>query len=363
MILGGGIIGCALAEELARHGQRVLMIERGRLGAEASTAAAGILAAQMDVPTPGPLFDLCQAARRMYPRWIEHLERRSGISVGYHVDGILYLAMSGREESAMDRQIRWQTKLGLTVERWSRKDVQRHEPAVDGSVKRAFLFPTEAQVDNVRLMQALAAACAHAGVELREQTSIRRLLIREGAVHGVETDQGTLEAPIVVNCLGSWASMGGAFPLPLPVEPVRGQMLAFRAPKRFLRHAVMSPRAYMVQRRDGRLLVGSTIEFAGFDKVLTLEGMHAILSGLHQMSSVVKTCTFLDAWAGFRPYTKDKLPILGKTSIDGLYVATGHFRHGILLAPITAKVMAELMLKRGQPSIDLAPFSPQRFSK
>lgn len=363
LILGGGIIGCALAEELARHGQRVLVVERGRVGAEASAAAAGILAAQMDLPAPGPLFDLCQAARRMYPRWVEHLERRCGMSVGYHVDGILYLAMGGREEKVMDRQVRWQTKLGLPVERWSPKEVRRREPSIDGSIRRGFFFPTEAQVDNIRLMQVLAVACRHAGVELREQTSIRRLLIREQAVHGVETDQGTFEAPIVVNCLGSWAALDGAFPLPLPVEPVRGQMLAFRAPKRLLRHAVMSSRAYMVQRRDGRLLAGSTIEFAGFEKALTLEGMHSILSGVHQMSSAVKTCTFLEAWAGFRPYTKDKLPMLGKTSIDGLYLAAGHFRHGILLAPITAKVMAELILKRGQASIDLSPFSPLRFSK
>ena len=362
IVLGGGIIGCALAEELARHGQRVLLVERGRIGMEASSAAAGILSAHMDLPTPGPLFELCQVSRRMYPRWVEHLERRSGISVGYHVDGILYLAMTGREEQAMERQVRWQTKLGLVVERWSRKDVRRREPSVDGSMKRGFFFPNEAQVDNVRLMHALSGACRHADVELREQTAVRRLLIREQAVHGVETDRGAFEASIIVNCLGSWAAMAGAFPVPLPVEPARGQMLAFRAPKRLVHHAVMSQRAYMVQRRDGRLLVGSTIEFTGFEKALTLDGMHAILSGLRQMSSALNQCTFLEAWAGFRPCAKDQLPILGKTSIDGLYVATGHFRHGILLAPITAKVMTELILKRGHPSIDLSPFSPQRFS-
>ena len=362
IVLGGGIIGCALAEELARHGQRVLLIERGRLGMEASSAAAGILSAQMDLPTPGPMFELCQVSRRMYPRWIEHLERRSGMSVGYHVDGILYLAMTGREEQAMKRQARWQTKLGLVVERWSRKEVRRREPAIDGSVKRGFWFPNEAQVDNVRLMQALDGACRHAGIELREHTTVRRLLIREQAVQGIETDRGSFEASILVNCLGSWASMGGAFPVPLPVEPARGQMLAFQAPTRLVRHAVMSQRAYMVQRRDGRLLVGSTIERAGFEKALTLEGMHAILCGLRQMSSGLNPCTFLDAWAGFRPVAKDKLPVLGKTAVDGLYVATGHFRHGILLAPITAKVMAELILNRGHPSIDLAPFTPQRFS-
>ena len=360
IILGGGIIGCALAEELARHGQHVVLIERGLIGAEASSAAAGILAAQTDLVEPGPLFELCQAARRMYPRWVEHLTRRSGLFLGYQVAGLLYLAMSGREEHVMERRARWQRTHGLRVERWSPKEVRRHEPSIDGRIKRGFYFPTEAQVDNVLLMQALAAACRKAGVDLREQTSVRRLLLHGQAVRGVETDRGEWVAPVAVNCLGSWASLGGEFPLPLPVEPARGQILAFRAPKRLLRHAVISERAYAVGHWDGRVLVGSTVEFAGFEKALTLEGIHGILSGVRQMSSVLNQCAFIDAWAGFRPYTKDKLPILGKTPIDGLYVATGHFRHGILLAPITAKLMAELIL-RGRASFDLSPFSPQRF--
>jgi len=360
IVLGGGIIGCALAEELARRGQRVVLIERGTVGAESSSAAAGILAAQMDLPEPGPLFELCQEARRMYPRWVTHLEQRSGLSIGYYVDGILYLAMTGREEKRMERRARWQRKLGLRVERWSRKEVQQHEPSVDGKVKRGFHFPTEAQVDNVRLMEALAAACRKAGVELREQVTVKRLLLRGRSIRGVDTDQGELLSPVVVNCLGSWASMGGRFPIPVPVEPARGQMLAFSGPPRLFRHAVMSEDAYVIQRRDGRLLVGSTVEFAGFEKALTLEGIHGILLGLRHMSSALNQCTFLEAWACLRPYTPDHLPIIGPTSIEGLYVATGHFRHGILLAPITAKVLAELILQ-GRSSFDLAPFSPGRF--
>ena len=360
IILGGGIIGCALAEELARHGQRVVVVERGAIGAEASSAAAGILSAQMDLPEPDAFFELCQAARRMYPRWIEHLQRRSGILVGYYVDGVLYLAMTGREEKVMERRMRWQVKRGLRVDRWSRKEVQRHEPSVDGKPKRGFHFPTEAQVDNVLLMRALTEACRKANVDLREHTSVRRILVRGHTVRGVETDQGALEASVVVNCLGSWASMGGAFPVDVPVEPARGQMLAFRGPPRLFRHAVMSERAYVVQRRDGRLLVGSTVELGKSEKLLTLEGMHGILCGLRHMSSAINHCTFIEAWAGLRPHTKDKLPILGNTSIGGLYVATGHFRHGILLAPITAQLMAELIL-RGRASFDLAPFSPSRF--
>ena len=360
IVLGGGIIGCALAEELARHGQQVVVVERGRLGAEASSAAAGILAAQMDIPKPGPFFDLCQAARRMYPRWIEHLERRSGLKTGYHVDGILYLAMTGREEQEMECRAKWQRRLGLPVERWSRNDVRKHEPAVDGRVRRGFHFPTEAQVDNVLLMQALAKAAAAAGVRVLEETPVRRVLIEQGCVRGVQLSERVLHAPVVVNCLGSWADMDGAFPVRLPVEPARGQMLAFSGPRRLVRRAVMSEQAYVVQRRDGRLLIGSTIERVGFDKALTLEGMHGILCGIRRLCASLDACTFIDAWAGFRPYTKDQLPILGATKVKGLYVATGHFRHGILLAPITANLLSECILNK-HPSFDLASFSPARF--
>lgn len=360
LVLGGGIIGASLAEELARRGKRVALLERGTVGAEASSAAAGILSAQMDLTEPGPLFELCQAARRMYPRWVEHLERRSGIPVGYQVNGILYLAKSGREERAMKDRKHWQLKRGLRVERWSAKEVRRQEPALDGRVRCGFFFPTEAQVDNVALMRALALACRKAGVQICEHTRVKRLLVREQAVRGVETDREALEAEAVVNCLGSWASLDGVFPLALPVEPVRGQMLAFQAPRRLLRHTVMSEQAYAVQRRDGRLLVGSTLERAGFDKALTYQGMHGILSGMRQLIGALDGCTFLEAWAGLRPCTEDRLPILGPAGVEGLFVAVGHFRHGILLAPMTAHLMAETIVTR-RPHADLAPFSPHRF--
>jgi len=154
--------------------------------------------------------------------------------------------------------------------------------------------------------------------------------------------------------------MGGAFPAKLPVVPARGQMLAFHSPTRLFRHAVMSERAYAVQRHDGRLLVGSTVEFVGFEKRLTFEGIHGILAGLRQISSALSRCVFLEAWAGFRPCAADRLPILGPTSLKGVFVAAGHFRHGILLAPITATLMTDLILTGRAPSA-LSPFSPSRF--
>ncbi len=361
IIIGGGIIGCALADELARRGRRVVILERGHVGAEASSAAAGILSAQMDLPAPGPLFDLCQASRRLYPYWIKDLEVRSQLSLGYHVDGILYLALTGREERAMAAQARWQEKRRLRVERVSRQQLKRREPAIDRLVVGGFLFPTEAQVDNVLLMRALSLACRKAGVELREQAHVRGLIVSDAKVHGVEIGHERLRADVVVTCQGSWTSADRLLPVKLPVEPARGQILAFQAPPRLIRHVVMSSRAYMVQRRDGRLITGSTIEFAGFKKALTVEGMHGILCGLRHLSSRVNQCTFLEAWAGLRPYTRDKLPIIGRTQLEGFYAATGHFRHGILLAPITAKIMAELVLEE-RVSIDLSPFSPQRFT-
>lgn len=362
VVLGGGIIGCAIAEELARRGQRVALIERGRIGQEASSAAAGILSAQTDLLRPGPLFELCRLSRRIYPRWVEHLERRSGLSVAYHVDGILYLAMTHLEERAKTQQARWQRAQRLRVERWSRPEVRRREPSVDGRIRCGFYFPTEAQLDNGALMRALAVACRRVRVDVREQTVVRRLILRGRAVQGVDTTTGTLRAPVVVNCLGSWAAMGGRFPAALPVEPVRGQILLFQGPRRLFRHIVMSERAYAVQRRDGRLLVGSTLERVGFEKALTLEGIHNILCGLRQVSRAVTQCTFVEAWAGFRPDTPDHLPILGPGPLQGFYAATGHFRHGILLAPATAQLMTELIL-HGRSSFDLAPFAPSRFRR
>lgn len=362
IVLGGGIIGCALAEELARRGRRVVVLERGQVGLEASSAAAGILSAQMDLAKPGPFFELCQAARRLYPAWVRRIERAARLSTELRVNGILAVAATAAEARAMAARARWQQRRGFHVERWSPAQIRRREPAVDGRFLAGFFFPAEAQLDNAVLMQALAVACRRAGVQVREGVSATRVLVRGGAVAGVDTDRGAVRAPVVVNCLGSWAAMGGRFPVPLPVEPARGQILVFCSPARLVRVSVMSGRAYMVQRRDGRVLVGSTVERAGFEKALTLDGMHHILDGVRRMSQAVARGTFVEAWAGLRPRTPDDLPILGPTPIRGLYVATGHFRHGILLAPATAQAMADLIL-RGRTSADIGSFSASRFHR
>ncbi len=360
-IVGGGIIGASLAEELARRGQRVCLIERGTVGQEASSAAAGILSAQMDVPTAGPFFDLCQAARRLYPQWIRRVERTAGQAVDYRVSGVLYLVSSAAQERRMAARARWQSRAGHRVERWSMAQVRRREPAVDGRFRSGFHFPLEGQVDNARLMPALARTCRASGVELHEHTTARRLLIRRGRVQGVATDRRTVVALVVVNTLGSWAAARRLGYPTVPVEPARGQIIAADSPVRLFRRPVMTDQAYVVQRADGRLLLGSTIERVGFDKSLTVEGLHAILCGAQRISSSLAESRFAGAWAGLRPYSGTGDPLMGRSAVQGLYLATGHFRHGILLAPVTARLMADLILT-GRSSFDLSPFSPSRFS-
>lgn len=366
-VLGGGIIGASLAEELAQRGRRVCLIERETIGCEASKAAAGILSAKTDLERPGPFFDFCQAAMAMYPAWVAHLERQSRRPIEYATEGILYLALTAQGERQMDARARWQRRMGITVERWSSAQVRKREPHAGREIRAGFFFPDEAQLDNVALMDALAIACRRAGVRVLEHTEVRRLLVRGKAVRGVATSRGTVQADVVVNCLGSWASLcarSAGFPSVdgLRIVPAKGQMLSFDAPKGFLRHAIMSEAAYGVQRRSGELVVGSTVEFVGFNKRLTLAGMQKILSGFNRMirAEALEHCAFRQSWVGFRPCGPDRKPILGATRLRGLFVALGHFRHGILLAPMTAKVMAELIL-HGRASCDLSCFSPRRF--
>lgn len=361
VVLGGGIIGSALADELARRGQRVCLIERETIGCEASKAAAGILSAKTDLEQPGPFFDFCQASMAMYPAWVRRLERQSGLNTGYARRGILAMTLTPQGEREMESRARWQRRMGITVERWSARQIRAKEPQAHPDVRTGYFFPDEAQLDNVVLLDALAVVCRRAGVKVLEHTEVRRLLVRGKTVRGVATSRGDCLAGVVVNCLGSWAE---GLPKGLPkVVPARGQMLSFDAPKGLLRHAIMSEEAYGVQRGDGELIIGSTVEFAGFDKRLTLAGMRKILSGFSSLirPEALARCAFRSSWAGLRPCSPDRKPIIGPARLQGLYLGIGHFRHGILLAPATAVALADL-IEHGRSAFDLEVLSPLRFT-
>ena len=355
LIGGAGIIGCALALRLAEEKLSVLVVDKGRPGEEASWAAAGMLAPTSEHAHAEAEAELCAASARFYPAWIDKLEGRIQEPLGYRREGTLLVAFSQEEAAALD---------ALPGEALAARTARQREPALAGNLVAARFLPEDFQVDNRRLLEALLVAAVSAGVEFRAGTPVAEWWIESGRARGARAGTGErLEAGAVVNALGCWAGTvpphGTRY---APVRPVRGQMLALAAPADFLRHVVRSPRGYLVPRVDGRLLVGSTMEDAGYDKSVTPAGLRRLLSGALDMAPALAAFPFVEAWAGLRPDTPDHLPILGATDIKDYFVATGHFRNGILLAPLTAELVADVILHR-KPRLALEPFSPLRFAE
>lgn len=351
-----------MARELAAAGARVVVLERGEPGAEASAAAAGMLGPQAECDGVGPLLALGLQSLRLYPGTVAALRDETGIDPEYQSDGIVYVALDADDEALLARRHAWQREAGLHVEALAADDVRRREPAL-GPVRAAFLFPDDHRVDNVRLTRAFAVAAARHGAELRGGAPVRRVVCDGPRAVGVEVGAEVVRAGVVVNAAGAWAADAIPEGRRLPVKPVRGQMVMFATPRPLFRHAIYSRGVYLVPRRDGRLLAGSTYEDVGFDKRVTAAAVGEITRRALRVAPALADATFVSCWAGLRPGTADGLPILGADqSVAGLYHACGHYRNGILLAPVTAKAVAELVL-HGQTSYDLRPFTPARFTR
>jgi glycine oxidase len=365
IIIGAGIIGCAIGYELAKHGRSVLVIERNQIGSEASSAAAGMLSAQLS-HAEGNLspsfFHLLLEGRALFPATVAELERETGVDIGFKETGLLYLFFSKNHLRTTQPRIRWQQKHSLSVEWLGPHQVRQKEPPIDRSIMGAYYFPKDSQVDNVSLTRAYAQAARKRGVRFLQGQAVSRVLIEKGKVVGARTtSERTYYATTVVNACGAWAGFGRSLPFHIPVFPVKGQILTFQFRKLPFQTPVVSPdAAYCVPRESNRLLVGTTAEFHRSDKKMTRKGIRQILSSVSKFTSCLEGHKVYEQWAGLRPCTPDYLPILGKTPVKGLYIATGHFRDGILLAPITAHLMTEL-ITREKTSISLKPFSLARF--
>ena len=362
VVIGGGVIGCAIARHLALAGADVLVLERDRPGSEASWAAAGMLTPLAEARQPGPFLDLLIASREQYPSFAAALREETGIDVGYQDAGTLALAFSEADQAELDERFAWQSAAGLDVEELSATAAHAIEPAISPELRAALLFRSDHQVENRLLARALASAAARAGAEFRLGAEVRGVLQTKGELAGVELASGErVEAATVVVAGGSWAGRLGGLPRPLPVHPVHGQLLALdRLPPVFT-HVVESPRCYLVPRRDGRLIAGATMETIGFRKAVTPAAVIALLSGALEIAPELAQLPIVELWSGLRPATPDGLPILGRDAeLPGLIYATGHFRNGILLAPITGELIGELILGRAL-SRDLSPFSIERF--
>jgi glycine oxidase len=341
-VLGGGVIGCAVARELARAGMRVALFERTRIGAEASAAAAGMLGVQGETDDE-VMLRLGLESRRLFPELLEALHAETGMAVEYWRTGTLYLAFNGAEEAALAARRAWQAAAGADAEGLAPRQVWALEPAVSRRVRSGVLFPLDGRVDPVALTQGLARAAGAAGCALREGEDVKAVVAEHGRIAGVTTASGRVACDAVVNAMGAWAGRVRGT-TPLPVQPVRGQMAVVQAARPPFRHAVYSARGYAVARRDGRVLLGSTREAVGFDKRVTAGGISAILDAALELAPGLGALPLTGAWAGLRPGSTDGRPIVGADpAVHGYYVATGHYRNGVLLAPITARLVGALL--------------------
>ncbi|MFL6231325.1 MAG: glycine oxidase ThiO [Pyrinomonadaceae bacterium] len=400
VVLGGGVAGLAVARELALRGARTTLVERGQLGAEASWAAAGMLAPQIEADGRDDFFDFACESRDAYPAFADALLAETGIDIELDCTGTLHLAFTEEDERENERRYEWQHRAGLIVERLTAEEVCEIEPRLSPRVRSALRFARAWQVENRRLCAALARSARRGGVEILEGTEARSVVTARGRVAGVETARGRIDAGAVVVACGAWSSLlpcvedgaptratdtqgaeaheradsspadashtDDANALRAPrIEPVRGQILCFAMndAERLTRHVVYSPSGYIVPRRDGRLLAGTTVERAGFDKSVTDEGRRAIRAYATEIAPAVAGLELTDEWAGLRPRAADDLPVLGASAeIEHLFYATGHYRNGILLAPLTGTLVADLVMT-GETPAPLAPFSPARFHR
>lgn len=367
VVIGGGVIGLSIARALALRGAGdICLIERASLGQEASFAAAGMLAPQAEANTRDDFFTLACSSRDLYPNFAESLRAETGIDIEFDTTGTLYLALTYHDLAEIEKRFEWQSAAGLPVEKLTPSQLHELEPNLNENALGALRFPLDAQVENRRLLSALTSSVAKLGVEIITETSIESVKTERDQIRGVETSRGFIDCGKVVVAAGTWS---GFIPITQPstrkpalkIEPVRGQMVSLDARPQLTRHVIYSPRGYIVPRQDGRLLAGSTSEYAGFAKQVTAGGISTILANAQEIAPKISNLPIVDTWAGLRPRAPDNLPVLGPCDeIGGLFYATGHYRNGILLAPVTGELIAEAVVD-GVVSPLLGPFSPNRF--
>jgi glycine oxidase len=346
VIVGGGVIGCALAYELAGRGARVTVLERDALGAHASTVAAGMLAPLSESARPGPLFELGMRSLARFGELVTALKSDTGVDIELLPSGTLRVALDEADETELRRAEKWQRSLGMDVEWLDISAAREREPALAPAIRGVLHSPGEQQVNPKRLLVALAQAAARRGARFLEGTPALGLATEYGRVRGVRTTSGTIAGETVVLAAGPWTGqLGAELGVPLPVTPKRGQLLHLHATPQPLRAMLGAHHRYLVPRADGTIILGATEEEAGYDRRPSAAGIAYLLGILPYLAPIVATAEFRAVEVGLRPWSADGLPLLGRIpSHPGLVVATGHGRNGILLAPITAQLLTRLIL-------------------
>jgi glycine oxidase len=369
-VIGGGVVGLAVAWRAQRRGLRTLVLERGEPGAGATHAAAGMLAPISEARlAERALLELSRASAARYPAFVEELGAASERDPGYRACGTLAVARDRDEAEALDRELAEREALGLPVERLLASEARRREPALAPTLRLALAVPDDHAVDPRSLTAALAVALERAGGTLREHAPVARISLDAGGerVTGVELTGGErISAEHVVVAAGAWAGALAGLPehARVPLRPVKGQILRLRDPAGpgLLSHVLRMRPGYLVPRGDGRYVLGATMEEQGFDTAVTAGGAFELLRDAIELVPGVSELAIEELEAGLRPGTPDNAPVIGAGVLAGLHWAAGHFRHGVLLAPITAELLAADLV--GEPLPELAaPFAPSRFAR
>ncbi|PSQ95151.1 MAG: glycine oxidase ThiO [Bacteroidetes bacterium SW_9_63_38] len=364
LIVGGGTVGLATGFELVRKGTPVTLFEKGKAGHGTSWQAAGMLAPDAEIGFEElELYELNRESLRRWPDFAERVETASGVNVDYRDEGTLIVADDRDSAEALRRLYEFQEEQGLNVEWLTGEEARKIEPFVAPRLSAAVYAPSDHQVDNRQLLTALREAFVAEGGTLHEETPVAAVAPDE-ATPAVVTEDGTrVEGKEVVVAAGVWSrDLDGLTPdAQPPVRPVKGQMIQLRRERPFdLQHVIRGPDAYLAPKSSGRIVVGATSEEMGFDTTVTAGGLYDLLEGAWEVVPGIYDLPVDDTWAGLRPASRDHAPLLGRTAAPGVIMATGHYRHGILLTPVTAEEVATLV-RTGETSDWLGPFAPTRF--
>lgn len=362
IVIGGGIVGCAVASELAQRGASVELIEERAIGMGATQASAGILAPYIEAREDSPLFDLTIRSLDLFDDFVASVTADSGLSVAYRRTGTLDVATDESGLSALRDSAEMLARHGVPADLVDGAAARHEEPQLSDEVAGGLVIPSHGFVSATELTRAAAAAARHRGVRLVEHNRCSGIEASNGHV-AIDTAKGTIEANAVVLAAGSWSgsiAVAGVTE-PVPVRPVRGQLLHLSWTGPRLRRVIFSPRCYLVPWDDGTVLVGATMEMAGFDERTTVAGVRDLLDAACDIAPHAWAAGFIGARVGLRPGTADDLPMIGwSRSVPHLMYATGHFRNGVLLAPLTARLVADAILEeRLDPALE--SLSPARF--
>jgi glycine oxidase len=359
-IAGAGLIGGSIALELARAGLSVGLFDSQQPGQEASWAGAGILSPAPESAPMIPLVPLAKASMSIYPEFIREVEEISGQIAGYRPKGTLQALFSRDAREELSTVIALHHGLGLKAEPLSPEDARELEPSLSEDLEAAVLRPDEASVDNRAMTQAVLEAAKRTGVHFFSGSGAQAIRREGGRCSGLQLKNENVGAQWTVIAAGCFSASIDGVAAYAPVRPAKGQMIALRADHLDIERVLWSEKIYLVPRNDGRILAGATVEYTGFEKGLTAGGLERVLAGAIELSPGLAAARVEETWAGLRPDSPDHLPILGPTDLDGLLIATGHFRGGILLTPITAKLVREWVTQQ-RVSVDWDRFSPMRF--